>query len=456
MQKDAESVAARLENIESELQRIRFLYERTLSYQINDPETAMMHARKAAEAICRQLFIREYGSDPGSLTLDPLIEKLNARKALPRAISVPMRTIQGYGNFAAHEQGCTSPDSVTPEYIRPCLQALATVITWYFAEQAKPAGPGEWPTPASEPHQGPVGLVRVGDLGRKLGISDAAIIRLARESLSLELRTPSATVTVEQARALTEATRGACLNAAAAFKTLPLEEGVDISFALIPAGSFRMGSPEDEEGHNDDEVLHEVQISHAFYLGRHPVTQAQYQAVVRSNPSYFQGADLPVEMVSWFDAVSFCELLSERTGRKLRLPTEAEWEYACRAGTTTAFHFGDGITTDQANFDGNFTYGSAHKGETRWRTSQVGSFPANAWGLFDMHGNVWEWCSDWYGEYGAEPVVDPAGPSGADIRTLRGGSWFHGPADTRCAQREALDQGRRHSIYGFRVVLEAN
>ena len=446
MPKDPDNVAARLGNIELELQRIRDLYERTLSFQDNGPETAMMYARKAAEAICRQVFIREYGVSPDSLTLDGLIEKLNARRALPRAIAVPMRTIQGYGNFAAHEQDSTSPEAITPEYIRPCLQALATVVTWYFGEQSVRPAPAAPVRP---------GMVRVGDLGRRLGLSDAAVMRLAREVLNLELRTPSAMVSEAQAQALAEAARGGAEAPAAPEKVLALGGGVEMAFALVPAGAFRMGSPQEEEGHNDDEILHEVRISRAFYLGRHPVTQAQYQAIVGSNPSYFQGPDLPVEMVSWFDAVAFCELLSERLGRKFRLPTEAEWEYACRAGTASAFHGGEGLTTAEANFDGKFTYGAGAPGETRWRTTPVGGFPANAWGLSDLHGNVWEWCSDWYGEYGTDPVADPAGPGSGDIRILRGGSWFHGPADTRSAQRDALDPGRRHSIYGFRVVLQA-
>ena len=228
-----------------------------------------------------------------------------------------------------------------------------------------------------------------------------------------------------------------------------------MALVLVPPGAFRMGSPVEEEGHNDDELTHTVVLSRPFYLGRHVVTQEQYQNMVGSNPSYFGGNRLPVEMVSWFDAVSFCEILSEKFGQRFRLPTEAEWEYACRAGTATAFATGAAITTDQANFDGKIGGLPDAPAESRWKTTPVDAFLPNAWGLHDMHGNVWEWCADWYGEYSKGETKDPTGPAAGDIRILRGGSWFHGPADARSAQRDALDPGRRHSIYGFRVVMEA-
>jgi formylglycine-generating enzyme required for sulfatase activity len=471
-----DSVEHRLVGIETELKRIRSLYERTLSYGVNDPETALMHARKAAEAICRQLFISVYGANPGPLTLDQLIDKLNARDALPRAMAIPLRTIQGYGNYAAHDHGGSGPDGITTEYIQPCLKALATVVEWYFAEHGRPPTPhdgssqvdGETSPPEAQQHKegairqdGPPkqarrGGMRVTDIARKLGISDAAAVRLVRQHLLVEIRAPSATLSPEQVTALEAAlaTPAPSDEAATRKRSIVLEEGTNMEFALVPSGSFTMGSPVEEEGHMDDEIEHLVTISRAFYLGVVPVTQRQYEALVHQNGSYFCGPDLPVEMISWFDAVAYCEALTERFGHKFRIPTEAEWEYACRAGTRSAFSLGDLLTTDHANVDGKFIYGKASQGVTRWKTTPVGSFRPNAFGLFDMHGNVWEWCADWYGAYPTQNVTDPAGPAEGAIRVFRGGSWFDGAADARSAQRDAHDPGRRHSIYGFRVLME--
>lgn len=481
-------VEDRLNSIESEVRRIRALYERTLSYRLQDPETSLIHARKAAEAVCRQLFTKNFGCQPGSIMLEGLIEKLVSKGALPNSIVVPLRTIQGYGNFASHEhEDHTGGAAMTPDYIQPCLQALATVVSWYFsnntvdstripsvpnndgghsavkgqpvhskAEQPNAGGnsvPIDTLTPATR--QSPV---RIGDLALELGITSSAAIRLAREALRLELRTPSATLTPEQALQLEDAIRISRKEDAGSpyekFRLLDLGDGIQIEFALIPSGSFIMGSPDDEEGHNDDEVVHEVQIKRPFYLGVYPVTQSQYKKVTGANPSYFTGANLPVEMVSWFDASGFCEVLSDRFGRRLRLPTEAEWEFACRGGTTTPFSFGNEMSTNLANYDGKFSYGGGSSGETRWHTTEAAAFPKNPWDVCDMHGNVWEWCSDWYGEYPAGGAIDPTGPKAGDIRILRGGSWFNSPADARSAQRDALDPGRRHSIYGFRLLME--
>ena len=173
-------------------------------------------------------------------------------------------------------------------------------------------------------------------------------------------------------------------------------------------------------------------------------------------PSYFKGANRPVEQVSWHDAVEFCARLSKQTGREYRLPSEAEWEYACRAGTTTPFHFGEMISTDLANYDGNDTYGSGSKGQYREQTTDVGSFPANAFGLYDMHGNVWEWCEDtWHKNYNGAPIDGSAWVSNNEnySRLLRGGSWFFFPEFCRSAFRSNNDPGGWQLInIGFRVV----
>jgi formylglycine-generating enzyme required for sulfatase activity len=172
------------------------------------------------------------------------------------------------------------------------------------------------------------------------------------------------------------------------------------------------------------------------------------------NPSEFKGESNPVERVSWNDAVEFCKQLSEKTGQTVRLPTEAEWEYACRAGTTTPFNTGETISTDQANYNGSFAYGSGRKGEYRENTVAVGSFKANDFGLYDMHGNVREWCQDWYDAeyYKNSPTDDPQGPEKGESRVLRGGSRDDNPGDCRSANRAWLEPKYRGINFGFRVV----
>ena len=208
-----------------------------------------------------------------------------------------------------------------------------------------------------------------------------------------------------------------------------------MKFAWIPPGTFLMGSPPNEPKRSDDETQHKVTLTKGFWIGVHPVAQAQWQAVMGANPSHIKGDTCRSEQISWDDAVAFCEALGKKDGKAYRLPTEAEWEYACRAGTTTPFHFGATISTDQANYDGNSTYSNGKKGVYRQKTTPVGIFPANAWGLFDMHGNVWEWCADWYGPYPEEELKDPQVFVGGDRRVCRGGSWDGGPWYCRSAYR---------------------
>jgi formylglycine-generating enzyme required for sulfatase activity len=228
---------------------------------------------------------------------------------------------------------------------------------------------------------------------------------------------------------------------------------VGMKLAWIPPGTFLMGSPEGEEGRHDDEIRHRVALTKGFYLGVHQVTQAQWQAVMGSNPSKFKGGNLPVECVSWDDCQDYRKKLAAHDGKPYRLPTEAEWEYACRAGTTTPFHFGETISTDQANFDGHYTYGRGEKGVYREKTTPVGRVPPNAWGLFDMHGNVCEWCQDWYGGYPKEDIKDYSGPNRGTARVLRGGSWGDRPVFCRSAFRGRIAPSRRYSYYGCRLVF---
>jgi formylglycine-generating enzyme required for sulfatase activity len=217
-----------------------------------------------------------------------------------------------------------------------------------------------------------------------------------------------------------------------------LGNGTTLELVQIPGGTFQMGSPESEKYRDDDESpQHSVTVP-AFLMGRYAVTQAQYESVMGSNPSRFNGANRPVEQVSWNEAQAFCKKLSQQTGRTYRLPSEAEWEYACRAGTTTPFHFGETITSALANYDGNFTYQSEPKGQYRKQTIEVGSFPANAFGLCDMHGNVWEWCEDVYHKnYVDAPTDGKAWNVGGeqDRRLLRGGSWVNFPGYCRSSHQ---------------------
>jgi formylglycine-generating enzyme required for sulfatase activity len=227
-----------------------------------------------------------------------------------------------------------------------------------------------------------------------------------------------------------------------------------MTFAWIPPGSFLMGSPSDEVEREYDETQHTVTLSRGFWLDIHPVTQARWQLAMGGNPSHFKGDDLPVETISWDDAVTFCQALRQKDGQPYRLPTEAEWEYACRAGTTTPFHFGATISTDQANYDGNYPYDEGDVATRVYRrtTTPVGSFPANAWGLFDMHGNVYEWCADWASSYETGEITDPQGGDIGETRILRGGSWIDVPWRCRAAHRGWAAPGDRHWLLGCRVA----
>ena len=269
------------------------------------------------------------------------------------------------------------------------------------------------------------------------------------------------------------------------------EEPPALTLLWIPPGRFWMGSPATEVNQSEAEgPQHLVQLQ-GFFMGQTPITQAQWREValwqalagerwgreLKPNPSGFQSAEgkgearllagetstdnRPVERVSWHDAMEFCSRLSQRTGRHYTLPSEAQWEYACRAGTSTPFHFGETITTEIANYDGTYTYANGPKGEDRQQTTPVGMFPANAWGLQDMHGNVWEWCLDnWHGSYEGAPVdgsawlKEPGMNDQKDEirRLLRGGSWSNLPGFCCSACRNHVRPGGANDDVGFRVV----
>ncbi len=228
-----------------------------------------------------------------------------------------------------------------------------------------------------------------------------------------------------------------------------------IELVRIPAGEFWMGSPGGEAGREPGEKRHRVRITRAFDLGRAEVTQDQWSAVMGTRPSRFRGCGTcPVEEVNWHEVRRFLRLLSERSGAVFRLPTEAEWEYACRAGTATPFSTGENLTTAQANYDGRYPYAGAPPGLFRGRTTPAGSFPPNPWGLLDMHGNVWEWCEDDVCPYPEGPAVDPVGACGSPRKVIRGGSWYFDANSARSALRYTHRPEDRGFSLGFRVVRE--
>jgi formylglycine-generating enzyme required for sulfatase activity len=234
-----------------------------------------------------------------------------------------------------------------------------------------------------------------------------------------------------------------------------LGNSIVLEMVYISGGTFMMGCPNDEEGVNYQQShQHQVTVP-TFYAGKYSITQAQWQAVMGNNPSDFKGEKRPVENVSWDDAVEFCGKLSLQTGKKYRLLSEAEWEYACRAGTTTPFHFGETITPELVNYKGYGRYANAPTGLSREQTTDVGSFPPNAFGLCDMHGNVLEWCSDtWHEDWNGAPTDGSSWETGRrDVRVLRGGSWFDTALTCRSAYRVRVCVGHRFQLIGFRVAL---
>jgi len=230
-----------------------------------------------------------------------------------------------------------------------------------------------------------------------------------------------------------------------ATRTPDFVNSIGMEFRLIQAGSFMMGS---KNGDIDEKPMHRVTITKPFYIGIYPVTQAEYKAIMGTNPSWFEGDDKPIDYVTWYDAKEFCRQLSEKEGRTYRLPTEAEWEYACRAGTTTKYYWGDKIN------DAYLWY----KDNSDQQTHSVGEKLPNAWGLYDMLGNVYEWCEDWYDRdyYSRSPWTDPVGPSSGLFRVLRGGSWFSYENAKHSAFRSNIAPSDTYHYIGFRVVMETD
>jgi formylglycine-generating enzyme required for sulfatase activity len=220
-----------------------------------------------------------------------------------------------------------------------------------------------------------------------------------------------------------------------------LGKGINLEMVLIPAGKFMMGSPASENGRNNNETQHEVTLTKPYYMGKYEITQEQWEGVMGDNPSSTKSAKLPVTGVSWKDCQGFIEKLNAKTSGGYRRPTEAEWEYACRAGTTTAYSFGDVLTKSDANCN-----------ESGGRIKEVGSYKPNAFGLYDMHGNVWEWCEDSYGDYPAGSAIDPKGPATGGSRVARGGSFNYGVSHARSSNRGLNSPTARSDDGGFRLA----
>ena len=369
---------------------------------------------------------------------------------LPHVADTPLRLL--------HAKASEAPSPLAPNVPAPAassvMRALSRDPTGRFSScaafatafVAPPGAPPDGPASTSMagptrragtlPHAAPTprgrrrkpwGLV----LGGMLAI--AAVVLLLSGVLSMEKGEGPSWAKVS-ARQVAEATR---LGVPVAF-----ENSIGMRFVLVPSGTFTMGSPVGEESRSRDETPHEVVLSKAYYLSVNETTNGQYRRFKGDHDSgtKFNGDKQPVVNVSHDDAVAFIEWLNgQDRGRVYRLPTEAEWEYACRAGTTTAFWFGETISTEQANYDGDQVYGKGAKGVDRRKTTDVGSFPANGWGLYDLHGNVYEWCSDRYGDYPSGKATDPAGPSSGTSRVLRGGSWDNFPTFLRSAFRFGFD-----------------
>ena len=279
--------------------------------------------------------------------------------------------------------------------------------------------------------------------------------RAEREAVERKAREEAERKAREAAERRAREAREAAERSAGTSTTIALPGGAEMEMIYCPPGEFIMGSPANEKDRSEHETQHRVRLTKGFWLGKYPVTQRQWRNVMGSNPSVFNGDDLPVETVSWDDCQEFIRKVNASLGCGARLPTEAEWEYACRAGTTTAYHWGNALNGDRANCDGNYPCATTQKGRYLEKTTTVGQYAANSWGFYDMHGNVSEWCNDWYGEYPFGRVTDPQGPASGDGRVLRGGSWRNYAKSCRSAYRYWIDPGFRDCYCGFRLCCSA-
>jgi formylglycine-generating enzyme required for sulfatase activity len=417
--------------------------------------------------------MEESGAQVNLVFLDCCREDLG--KNIGGAEMAPLRAKGSFIGFATRSGDFADPEEQGSPYTRFLLKHLdkpgvsVTDMYGYVAQDVKDYSKrvlGEERTPGfySELAGAPFYLVPVKFTNPNPpspvpspGMTEAEIERRARE-LAAQMAAEAAGTGVPGTLKREPRTEGSVLDQGAVGKAIQVKLPGDvlIKFAYCPPGSFMMGSPTSEKDRSDVEDQVQVRISKGFWMGQTEVTQGQWAALMGSNPSNFKGNDLPVESVSWNDAQAFITKLNQSVplpaGWKYALPTEAQWEYACRAGTESVFSFGDRLNGTQANCNGNFPYGMSGKGPSLGRTYVVGNYAPNAWGLYDMHGNVWEWCADWYGEKlpgGSDPV---GARSGAD-RVIRGGSWKFLASFCRAAFRHYNIPSILSDNLGFRLAI---
>lgn len=487
-----EDSEAKYRNLRSKVVALSRIIMKAQHYAERDPEVALTQARKSAEAICRSVFAAEIG-EPGKIMLDELIKRLNEKGLVPRKILMPLNTIQGYGNYGTHAQ--SDLDDLDAEYIAPCLSALATVTSWYFLDYLRMEIPAEinqgraidkgakvsLPPPTPQPHvpTPEVTLLCCPHCGRKnrpedtfdctacmktnlcvLHMNEALMI--CARCAEVSRNSPNDTAKLgenHRKHTAADAAKRPPVNPHPGKSWTDPVTGLD--FCWIPPGDFLMGSPEDEPRRSQDEgPQHRVSISRGFWMGRSTVTQICWLSVMKEKRSRFpDNPRNPVECVSWEDAQAFLAQLNKFEDRPsdlwYRLPSEAEWEYACRAGTTTPFNTGNSLTTKQANWNGNSPYELTEKGDYLKTTTPVGSYPPNAWGLVDMHGNIFEWCQDRYHRsYEGAPVDGSAWELGVHVKWVqRGGCWYFGANECRSAYRGLEEPDQRGAFTGFRIVL---
>ena len=379
------------------------------------------------------------------------------------------RAISSFAAFLAYALDDQAIDQAIQQEIKPIAQITRQVLQQLGGEYAKLADRmGQTPTVPLPPGTEPVAFPPLQEFE-----FETTLLEIEETELLEPFEFEVATVEIQRQDSPQPQIVISKERRQASGYAEPLNEDVNLEMVAIPAGCFLMGSPEDEpERRNNESPQHELSVS-AFFMGKYPVTQAQWNVVaglpqvereLEADPARFKGADRPVEQVSWLDATEFCARLSQLTGKEYRLPTEAEWEYACRAGTTTPFHFGETIVPDLANYDWDRTYNELNvtKKKDFEGTTPVGQFGvANTFGLYDMHGNVWEWCVDHYhSDYANAPTDGSAWidetPSERASYVMRGGSWYVNPWLCRSASRIYVVAGWRDGHFGFRVVCSAS
>jgi formylglycine-generating enzyme required for sulfatase activity len=440
MEPHFQDLLRRLEQLSAQVEELRQSIRQSVDIAGTDPEMSLTRARKALEYIVRDVYQNAFAEPAGTRPLENLLQRLVKEDHFPKRLAAYASAVRELGNVGTHGFG----EGVTTQDVYQSLTQLLPIVEWYLQQRPSPAVAADQPEPTA-PLQ---------------ASTKPALLPIGSERSHTEART----VSPRPGRRLAWLALGTVLvllvagGLWAVFRQLQrvtlspvVTNSLGMKFTWCPPGSFTMGSPEDETGRGEDETPHKVTLSKGFYLGVYPVTQAQWQAVMGSNPSFFpsEKGDRPVEMVLWTECREFCKKLGERDGKRYRLPTEAEWEYACRAGTTTAYYTGNGLEdlkrAGWCSYDG--------KRSSAGETKPVGQFQPNPWGLYDVHGNVYQWCAAQYGPYPKNEVTDPGNLEEGTDPVCRGGSWAQTPDECRAAHRWHGDDGKRYPNLGCRMVL---